>query len=800
MKMSVNWLRSLVGDISLPVPELAERMSAAGLEVESIDALGPLPTGVVVAEVVACEQHPDADRLRVCQVSTGSGDPLTVVCGAPNAREGIKVALIQVGGTLPSGDAIKACKLRGVPSSGMLCSSEELGLGASLNKGIIELPADAPVGEDFVTYLGLDDQVFDIAITPNRGDALGMVGLAREVRALLGKDHEPVSFAAVSDTIADVVSVDLKEAEACPSYVGRVIRGVSMDKPLPWWMRERLRRAGINVTGNPVVDCVNYVMIETGQPMHAFDHSKLQGNVSVRYASSDESLVLLDDRSIELTDTTLVVADDSGPIALAGAMGGKSTAVSDETCDLYLEAAHFKSDVVGHSARSHQVFTDGSYRWERGVDWNMPVPSMERLTQLLLDIVGGEVGPLHETHAAELSSTDISLPKTMIKRYLGVDIPDNDVVTYLERLGFQVTVQDDAWQVLVPSFRLDVTRSVDLIEEVGRMHGYDTIASQPLRGVLFMPEDAVSAKHRSVMQLKQFMVGHGFQEVVTYSFVAPELDHVLALDQSLSAVKLANPISEDMSVMRRSLWPGLLDVWAHNSKRQCARMQIFEYGQCFLPGASGQVSDCVQEDRLAGLLAGQRHEDHWQCDSNPFDFFDAKRAVMRLLSQWHITVSCEPSEHPALHPHQQAALVTPAGEMVGHVGQCHPRLLEERSIKGQPILFEVKADFFLSKSLVTCQPISKYPTVRRDLSFVMPEEVPAELVDNIIRKKAGYLLIKLNIFDIFRSEGLGEGRKSVSYGLFFQDVSRTLVDAEIDAIIQSIVEDLSSQHDIYLRE
>lgn len=800
MKMSINWLQSLVGELPMTVPELAERLSIAGLEVESIDEPGPLPSGVVVAEIVSCVQHPDADRLRVCQVSTGLGDPLTVVCGAPNAREGIKVALIQVGGILPSGDAIKACQLRGVPSSGMLCSSDELGLGESLHKGIIELPADAPLGQDFVDYLRLDDHILEIAITPNRGDALGMMGLAREVRALMGKAYEPVSVDAVSAAHDDVISVELPEPNACPRYVGRIIRGVSMDKPLPWWMRERLRRAGINLTGNPVVDCVNYVMIETGQPMHAFDAEKMQGDVVVRYAVPGESVVLLDDRSVDLDSKTLVIADVSGPIALAGAMGGQSTAVSSVTRDLYLEAAHFNPDVVAQSARAHHVFTDGSYRFERGVDWAMPAPAIERLTQLLLDTVGGDAGPLHQTDASTLACVKITVPKAMVKRYLGVSISDDDVMMHWERLGLQVSAEEDGWHVVVPSFRLDITRPVDLIEELARLYGYDNIASQPLRGVLFMPHDAVSAKHRAVMQLKQFMVGHGFQEVVTYSFVSPELDHALAFDKSVSAVRLTNPISEDMSVMRRSLWSGLLDVWAHNSKRQCARMQVFEYGQCFLPKAGGELADCVQEDRLSGLLAGQRHEDHWQCDSSPFDFFDAKRAVMRLLTQWHIQASCVPSDHPALHPHQQAALLTPAGEVVGYVGQCHPRLLEERSIKGQPLLFELKADFFLSNPLVECQATSKYPIVRRDLSFVMPEEAPAELVAKVIREKSGHLLVKLNIFDIFRSEGLGEGRKSVSYGLFFQDVSRTLVDAEIDAIIQRIVGDLSAQHDIHLRE
>ncbi len=800
MKMSIDWLRSLYADCGDDIEILAERLSVAGLEVESIDPAATLASGVVVAEVLSAEQHPDADRLRVCQVSTGSGDPLTIVCGASNARAGIKVALIQLGGKLPSGDEIKACKLRGVASSGMLCAAGELGLEDD-QKGIIEFPEDAPVGEDVMNYLGLSDQVLDIAITPNRGDCLGMQGLAREVRALNKDDYQPYSVQAISATHDDCVSVSLSAPEGCSRYVGRVVRGVSMQVSLPWWMKERLRRAGMNMVGNPVVDCVNYVMLETGQPMHAFDANQLTGSIDVRYAKEGESLLLLNDEEHNLTASSLLVTDEKGPVALAGVMGGKSSAVTNQTTDLFLEAAYFSPDVVASSARDNRVSSDSSYRFERGVDWELPVLAIERLTELLLSILGGSAGPTQKTDNPDMlpKRVTIKLPKKMIERYLGEPISEEAVCAYLLGLGMQVADSKDSWEVAVPSFRSDVTEAVDLIEEVARLYGYDQIAAQPLRGELMIPADAACARHRLVTSLKKYMVAQAFQEVVTYSFISPSLDQSFAMSDAFPSIVVANPISEDMSVMRQSLLPGLLGVWAHNSKRQCSRMQVFEYGQCFV-AQEGGVAAYRQEDRLAGLLVGQRQSDHWEASSEAFDFFDVKRAVDQLLKAYHGKVSYEASAHPALHPHQQAKLLSESGRLVGYVGQCHPRLVEESGWRGQPMVFEVLADFVLTPYLPNCQPTSKFPSVRRDLSFVMPESTPVAKVSQFIEKNSGYLLIKLNVFDIFHSDTLGSEKKSVSYGLFFQDVSRTLVDREIDEIIQRVIVVLSDQFGIQLRE
>ncbi len=706
MKFSEQWLREWVNP-SVDGDELVHQLTMLGLEVDTVEPASGEFTDVVVGEVVACDKHPDADKLSVCRVDVGQGDPLDIVCGAPNVRLGLKAPTALVGGVLPGGLKIRKAKLRGVASHGMLCSDKELGLGEG-GHGLLELPADAPVGENLRTYLQLDDQVIDIDLTPNRGDCFSVLGVAREIgvrnRADLtwpGLDPVP----AASDETFDVV---VEAPEACPRFCGRVVKGIRTDAETPLWMQERLRRSGVRPI-HPVVDVTNYVMLELGQPMHGFDLATLDGGIVVRMAGEGETLVLLDGREIALEPDMLVIADHGRARALAGIMGGDTSGVGDDTTDIFLESAYFAPLAVAGRARRFGLHTDASMRFERGVDPEGQRRAVERATALLLDIVGGVPGPVIEV-VSEHNVPErcaVRLRHDRLNRVIGSPIDGKVVADILGRLGADVDASDNGWNVTPPSFRHDMAIEEDLIEEVARIHGYDNVPEDPGAADVFFP--AITEEQVSESRLKHVLVDRGYQEVVTYSFVDEGLQSKVNPD--LEGIPLANPISSEMAVMRTSLWPGLIAVCRQNQSRQQGRVKIFESGLKFY----SQDNEIKQIVYIAGLLAGDRNPEHWSGKPAPVDFYDGKADVEAMLSLGGELDSYEftAGEHSALHPGRNAKIVRD-GRTVGWIGVVHPALAKKLELSGAPVLFELEEAVVLGSRIPAFEPISRYPSVRSD--------------------------------------------------------------------------------------
>jgi phenylalanyl-tRNA synthetase beta chain len=780
----------------LAVVDAAEKLTMAGLEMESIEPVAPEFSGVVVGHVVAREQHPDADRLSVCQVELGDDQPVQIVCGAPNVRQGLKVAVVKVGGVLPGDFRIKKAKLRGVESNGMICSTGELGLGEG-GDGIMELPEDAPVGQDFREYAGLNDEVIDLAITPNRGDCLSMHGVARELSALDGQAWQAPEVLAVPSSIDDQRSIQVEAKRACPRYTGRAVTGLNPDAKTPLWMAERLRRAGQRSTGLPVVDSINYVMLEMGQPMHAFDAAKLDGDLLIREAKAGEKLTVLAGDSVEIAPGSLLVTDQSSIVALAGVMGGEESAVSAGTTAIFLESAHFSDEAVGQSCKQNNLRSESSYRYERGVDFDLPVRALERVTQLIIDLCGGQAGPVVDATAELPKREPMVLRQRTISRFLGLELAAKEVENMLLSLGLGVSAIDDSsWSVIPPSYRFDIEQEVDLVEEVIRLYGYDRVPYKPLVGELTMPIDAGSSMQDCLMLAKSALMERNYCEAVTYSFVDPEIEALLSPEQT-PALPLLNPLAKDMSVMRRSLWPGLLQAVLYNLNRQQGRVRLFEQGKCFFPDA---VADAIeQNNRLAGVIVGTRYEKQWGESDAAVDFYDVKQDVARLLQAMRLSAQWVASEHPALHPYQQQAIEI-NGAIAGHVGALHPQLVEQLGLSQQPFLFELGCDHLQKQGNPQFKLFSRFPAMKRDLSIVADEATTASEICDRVCKCAGPLLNKVEIFDIYRSDRVGEGKKSVSLGLLFQDTSRTLTDEEIDNVIQQIVQGLGSELGAQLRD
>ena len=792
MKVSEQWLREWV-DPPVDTAGLARQLTMAGLEVEAVEPAAPEFTGVVVAEVLAVAPHPDADRLRVCQVNTGGGAPVEIVCGAPNVAPGMKVPCATVGARLPGGTKIKRSKLRGVTSEGMLCSARELGL-AEEAEGLMALDPDAPVGADLRAYLGLDDQVLELGLTPNRGDCLGMEGVAREVAVINRMALNPPPEAPVAPQVEDTLPVRLEAPAACPRYVGRVVRGVDPAARTPLWMAERLRRAGVRSLG-PLVDVTNYVMLELGQPMHAFDLGRLAGGITVRMGRPGETLTLLDGQEVEPGEGTLVIADDSGPVALAGIMGGEATAVGGATTDIFLESAFFAPEAVAGRARAFGLHTDSSHRFERGVAPDLQERAMERATALLVDIAGGRPGPLVvETRPEHLPPRPaITLRRERIARLLGCEVPDAHVEDILTRLGMQVTGGDRAWEVVPPAFRFDVGLEADLVEEVARIWGYGEVPATRPRAELAMgprPEARVApARWRALL------ADRGWYEAITYSFVDPELQRML--DPETPAVALANPLAADMAVMRTSLWPGLLKAVQYNLHRQQEQLSLFEYGLKF----TRQDTEIIQEPSLAGVAAGVREPRRWDGPREALDFFDLKGDVEALLALTGrpSAFAFEAAAHPALHP-GQSARVLHEGRPMGWVGRLHPRLERALDLPRAVYLFELDAAALAAGRLPRFAPLSRFPAIRRDIAIVVDETVPAADIQRCIREAAPPILKEIEVFDVYRGEGIDSGRKSLALGLTLQDLSRTLTDTDVEAAVSRILGALERQLGATLRE
>ena len=788
MIISEQWLRTWVNP-PLDTQQLAHQLTMAGLEVDAVEPVAGAFHGVIVAEIIEAEQHPDADKLRVCKVATG-GDVAQIVCGAPNARVGLKAPLAQIGAVLPGDFKIKKAKLRGVESQGMLCAQAELGISDE-NTGLMELPADAPVGTDLREYLGLDDVAIEIGLTPNRADCLSICGIARDVAVLndLPLLEQPESM--VSATIDDTFPVAIEAPDHCPRYLGRVIRGVDLSRPTPLWMAERLRRAGLRSI-DPVVDVTNYVMLELGQPLHAFDLDTLVGGIVVRESLPDETITLLDGSEQALAPGSLLIADHERPLALAGIMGGDMSGVSAGTQNVFLESAFFSPTPIAGRARRYGLHTDASHRYERGVDWQLQRHAAERATQLLLDIVGGEPGPLVETKSEQHLPQPVSLVLRgeRIERVLGVGLEASMVERILTGLGFEVKAEEPRqWLCTAPSWRFDMVQEVDLIEELARVWGYNQLPASTVLAPLVLPEQ--SEDQRSLAALRRQLVARGFYEAITFSFVAPKLQALF--DPDTAPVALRNPISAELAVMRTSLIPGLLSVISHNLKRQMPRVRVFETGMRFLPGDSTH-----QEPMIAMAMTGTRDAENWTGEVTAVDFFDMKGEVEQLMLGVGAELEFRPSTRAGLHDGQTADIVL-HGRVVGVMGAVHPSAAKQLDLPKNTYVAELMQSAVISATLPAFDDISRFPETRRDIAVLLAQDTPASLVLSTIRGQAGEWLKNLTIFDVYAGQGIPEGKKSLALGLTFRDPSRTLDDAEISSLMTQVIDSLEEKLGAELR-
>ncbi|OEF24125.1 phenylalanine--tRNA ligase subunit beta [Vibrio rumoiensis] len=804
MKFSESWLREWVSP-AVTTDELAHQITMAGLEVDDVLPVAGSFTGVKIGKVVECGQHPDADKLRVTKVDVGAEELLDIVCGASNCRLGIKVAVATVGAVLPGDFKIKKAKLRGQPSHGMLCSFSELGIDVE-SDGIMELAEDAVIGTDFRAFLGLDDVTIDVDLTANRADCFSIRGMAREVGVLNRTDVAQPNTDAVAATINDTVSIAVKASAACPRYLGRVVKNVNVQAQTPLWMQEKLRRCGIRSI-DPVVDITNFILLEQGQPMHAFDLAKIDGGIVVRMAEQDEKLTLLDGTEAKLNTDTLVVADHSKALAIAGIFGGQDSGVSteaeSETKDVLLECAFFAPDHIRGRARNYGLHTDSSMRFERGVDYALQASAMERATALLVEICGGEVAPVVAVESdVELPTPNkVALRRTKLDNLLGHRISDSDVVEILERLGMSVETTNEGWTAVAPTWRFDIAIEQDLIEEVGRIYGYDNIPNQAPVAALSMNEHKEA--NLPLKRVRNLLVDRGYHEAITYSFVEPEQQKLVV--PNVEPLILPFPISADMSAMRLGLIQGLLNTVVHNQKRQQPRVRLFEHGLRFIPCESAE-NGMLQEPMLAGVIAGTRSEEHWDIETNTVDFFDLKgdlEAILELSAN-DKAYSFASVSHPALHPGQSAAIIVDAGleteRPVGVIGTVHPELERKFGLNGRTIVFEIEWSAIDSRVIPEAVAVSKFPANRRDIAVVVDDSVASGDVVNACLTHGGELLTGAQLFDVYQGKGVEEGKKSLAIALSLQSVERTLEDADIASSVDAIVAALSEQFGAHLRD
>jgi phenylalanyl-tRNA synthetase beta chain len=778
VKITLSWLRDFVPVDASPAT-LAGQLTEAGLEVESALPVAPAFTGVVVGEVLGCVRHPDAEKLSLCQVTSDGTDRLQIICGAPNVRAGLKVAVARVGAKLPGDVTIGRAKLRGLESQGMLCSARELGLGTE-HDGIIELAPELALGRDLRIALDLDDTVLEVNATPNRGDCMSVFGIARDYAA--ARQHRYLTYAPapVGASAADVVHTRSAAGDACPRFATRVIRGIRPDLKSPPWLAERLRRIGMGSI-SLIVDVTNYVMSELGQPLHAFDLAKLSGGLQVRWARQGERLTLLDDREYVLDGQYLVVADDSGAVALAGIMGGRSTAIAEGTTEVLLEAAHWSPPVVAAGSRRLGLFTDAAQRFERGVDPQLPESALERATALIIEYGGGRAGPLRvEEFSPAAAEPSVPLRRERLARLLGAEVPDAEVQVLLESVSPRVETVPGGWRVAAPPHRFDVRIEVDLVEEVARLRGFDAIAERHATAPQIAGHSGES--HVSAGRLLHAMIDRGYREAITYSFVDPVLQTQLFPD--VAALALSNPISAELGVMRVSLWPGLIQAARANLHRQQPRVRLFEMGKTFVL-RDGTLQEI---ETLAGLAAGARWPEQWGAARDAADFYDLKADVAALiaLTGEDAALNVEAAELGCLRP-GRAARILRRGQAVGWLGELHPSLARTLGLNTAPLLFELEVNVCFDSNILKYKGISKFPSVRRDLAVVVDESVTlAKLQENVTVSASG-LLTELRIFDIYRGPGIDSGRKSVALGLILQDSSRTLTDMDADAVVSAVV-------------
>jgi len=789
MKLSENWLREWVNPPAT-IHEIADRLVMGGLELEIEPVLAVLPKAVVVGRIVKAERHPTADRLQVCEVDVGQAQKLQIVCGAANARVGLNAPCAVVGATLPEGMEIKQAQLRGVDSFGMLCSARELGI-AEKSEGLLELDADAKPGTPIEQHLGLQDRVLNLEITPNRGDCLSVMGLARELTALYGLSMKRPNFPQGVVVGHQQLRVEIEDAAACPSYAGRVISKLNPKALTPDWMRERLRRASLRCI-HPIVDITNYVMLELGQPMHAFDQGKISGNIRVRRARAGEKLALLDGQNLEFNHDELLIADDHGPLALAGVMGGQESGVATRTTGIFLESACFAPTAVAGTARRHKLSSDSSYRFERGVDPALQRMALERATQLVLQICGGEVHPVVQAGRAQTEPFTVRLRHSRLVQLLGHEIIEKDAEQLLSRLGISTRHElGGAWVARIPSHRYDLRIEADLIEEVARLYGYDRIPARPYAAALAPAQQPEG--RRTQKQVVDTLVARGWQEVINLAFTEPGLQQQLAPE--VKAIKVDNPIAEPLAVMRSTLWSGLISSWTYNRQRQQGRLRLFESGVCFAE-VDGAI---VETARIAGLAVGGALPEQWASAARPVDFYDVKADMEALLGSAADEYRFESAAHPALHPGQCARLWR--GERhAGWLGRLHPLLVQQLDLPEAPLLFELDWPVIRELSAPQVRALSEFPSSRRDLALIIPDSVSAARLSACARDAGDHLLQKVRVFDVYRGKGLPDACKSVALGLIFNDYSRTLTQEEIDAAVAKIVSQLARELDAVLRQ
>jgi phenylalanyl-tRNA synthetase beta chain len=815
MKFSEKWLRTFVNP-PLSATELAEALTMAGLEVESIEPVAPFFENVVVAEILSIEKHPSADHLSVCQVnaiqvnagqvSAGlpeNREPLQIVCGAPNVCARIKVPCALPGAQLP-GMTIRPVEIRGFKSAGMLCSPQELGLQADTD-GLLLLPAEAPVGANFRDYYELDDRVFTLKLTPNRGDCLGLKGIAREVAAITGEKLSPLAIETiepVTSQIADSLSIKVDAPSACPLYCGRVIRNVALNVSTPSWMVRRLERSGMRAI-NAIVDVTNYVMLETGQPLHAFDLSRIsgglegEGSIHVRYAESGEKIQLLNGENLLLQPGMLLIADDIQPLALAGIMGGSESGVKPGTTDIFLESAFFNPAVIAGKSFILGFSSDSAHRFERGVDFAATRDVMERATRLILDICGGGAGPVSEI-MSELPRRDpICLRAERTRRILGVDLGEARIAEILQRLQFKFksadgVFPDGVFHVTPPTYRFDLAIEEDLIEELARVHGYNHIeGTLPVAGLGMLPDpEAVRLPSR----LRQVLVGRDYQEVINYGFVDASWEFELADNRMPAGLK--NPLSSQMSVMRSSLLGGLLANLRLNLSHKQTRVRLFEIGCCFKKGEDSDGNVYVQKEKLAGLCYGEAMGEQWGIPAREVDFYDVKADIEALF--WPSAIRAEPAPHPALHPGKSACIYL--GERVAaYLGELHPRWQKNFDLPKPPVLFELALDVLMARTLPQAAEISKYPPIRRDIAVVVAENVEVQTMLDAMQTVKSSIVSEISLFDVYRGKGVEHSKKSLAFRILLQDTQKTLTDAEADREVASLRNILKERFDATLR-
>jgi len=792
MRFSESWLREWVNP-AVDTRTLADQLTMAGLEVDAVEPAAPAFDGVLAGRVRTIESHPDAEKLRLCRVDIGSGEDLRIICGAANVAAGMKVPVATVGAHLPGGLKIKRTKLRGIESLGMICSAVELGL-AETSDGILPLPAQAPVGEDLRVYLDLDDQCIALDLTPDRADCLSLAGIAREVGVINRCPVRGPTIAPVPTRNEDRFPVHVEAPAACPVYVCRIIRNIDPDAAPPLWLQERLRRSGLRSIG-PVVDVTNYVLLELGQPLHGFDLDRLAGEIRVRMAATGERIRLLNGEEIALRDDTLVIADRNRPVALAGIMGGAETGVEPHTRDILLESAFFAPGVISGKARSYGLHTDSSHRFERGVDPRLQARAVERATALLLDITGGEPGPVAVLESKEHRPRRqrLHLRRERIGRLLGVQPTDETIEDIFTRLGLEIIPTAEGWKLAPPTSRFDLLLEVDLIAEIGRIHGYERIPVTQTRSAATTqgPPETTFDPDRA----KTVLVDRGYHEVITYSFVSPELQG--RINPRPAALRLSNPLSADLSVMRTSLWPGLLQTARQNQARQQERVRIFESGLCFL----GTGTELEQEARLAGLVVGSAVPEQWGMPARPVGFYGAKADLEAVLG---LTGDPDrfrflPAEHPALHP-GQTARVEYDGRKIGLLGMVHPALAAALDIDGDAFLFEIALSGLREGRLPVFEPLSRFPTIRRDLAIVVDANITYEQVRRCAATAASDLLRDLILFDVYQGPKIDSGKKSLAFGLILQASSQTLTDQEVEETISRVLTRLASELGANLRD